>query len=221
MNAPDAEKAHKQFQAMTRERDKETEPITILQWWAKKQNHLWVVGNNDGPPKEMRRLPASCGGCYWTNDRREEKTANALIIDNMYYLGRHSGWRHNKPKYKATTPNVGFIIVIILCDMIILNSFDWTRLNQIKNRNPNQYWIWYAREAASKAIDSGLAELGTLFDANFNLTLSYRRDSDIHHPMGSAETALLNARYKSVLNEDGSVHYEETESGEGWTGFDN
>ena len=123
MHAPDPDETHKLLHAMKNKRKKEIDPITILQWWSRKQNLVWLGGDNDGPPNEMIRLPASCGGCYWTNDRREEKTANALIIDNMYYLGRHAGWRHNKPKYKATTPNVGFIIVIILCDMITLNSF--------------------------------------------------------------------------------------------------
>ena len=26
----------------------ETEPITILQWWSKKHNHVWVGGDFDG-----------------------------------------------------------------------------------------------------------------------------------------------------------------------------
>lgn len=121
MDALDPDEARKLFQVMKNERDlEETEPITILQWWSKKHNHVWVGGDFDGPPKEMTRLPTSCGGCYWTNDRHEEKTANALLIDNMYYLGRNYWKGSTKPKYKANVPNVGFIIIFL--KIIIVNK---------------------------------------------------------------------------------------------------
>lgn len=56
-----------------------------------------------------------------------------------------------------------------------------------------------------------------IYDRSFNLTTSYRRDSDIPRPFGSAEKALLDARYMLVnRTEDGEnvLHYEEIQTGE-------
>ena len=47
--ALDPDEARKLFQVMKNERSlEETEPITILQWWSKKHNHVWVGGDFDG-----------------------------------------------------------------------------------------------------------------------------------------------------------------------------
>ena len=57
-----------------------------------------------------------------------------------------------------------------------------------------------------------------IYDRSFNLTTSYRRDSDIPRPFGSAEKALLDARYMLVneTNSEGEqeLHYEEVQTGE-------
>ena len=87
----------------------------------------------------------------------------------------------------------------------------------IKERNLDQYWIFWAREAASKSVERGLHQMEGLYDQSFNLTTSYRRDSDIPRPFGTAEKALLTARYSlvNVTNpETGTeeLHYVEVNS---------
>ena len=66
---------------------------------------------------------------------------------------------------------------------------------ELKNRNPDQYWVFWPREAASKGIQSGTRAMEGDWDAAFNLTTSYRRDSDIPRPFGDANSALQDARY--------------------------
>ena len=61
--------------------------------------------------------------------------------------------------------------------------------------------------------------MGNLYDRSFNLTLSYRRDSDIPFRYGSIDQALLDARFMKVLHDDSSLHYKEIETGEGSVGF--
>ena len=62
-------------------------------------------------------------------------------------------------------------------------------------RNPDQYWVFWPREAASKGIESGTSAMEGAWDSAFNLTTSYRRDSDIPRPFGDANSALQDARY--------------------------
>lgn len=66
---------------------------------------------------------------------------------------------------------------------------------ELQNRNPDQYWVFWPREAASKGIQSGTRAMEGDWDAAFNLTTSYRRDSDIPRPFGDANSALQDARY--------------------------
>ena len=73
------------------------------------------------------------------------------------------------------------------------------RRPSFKDRNLDQYWIFWPREAASKSVERGFRRMKGLYDRSFNLTTSYRRDSDIPSPFGSAEKALLYARY-SFMN---------------------
>lgn len=79
--------------------------------------------------------------------------------------------------------------------------FDNTRYKNAKNlgdlpdyanRNINsQYWIFWPREAASKGIEKGTSyKLVQEWDSAFNLTASYRRDSDILRPFGDRNNAL-------------------------------
>ena len=63
------------------------------------------------------------------------------------------------------------------------------------DRNPNQYWVFWPREAASKGINSGTSAMKGDWDKAFNLTTSYRRDSDVPRPFGDANSALQDARY--------------------------
>ena len=54
-------------------------------------------------------------------------------------------------------------------------------LPDMKERNTeSQYWVFWPREAASKGIEKGMDfDSVKNWDNAFNLTVSYRRDSDI------------------------------------------
>ena len=104
----------------------------------------------DSPPLKNEILPEQCGGCYWTNDRSLEKDVNALLIDNIRYITHEIG-NISTPTYKNTPPD-------------------------IKHRNSDQYWIFWAREAASKSVERGIRIMKGEYDSAFNLTTSYRND---------------------------------------------
>lgn len=63
------------------------------------------------------------------------------------------------------------------------------------NRTPNQYWIFWPREAASKNIANVGKYTSSTWDGAFNLTTSYRRDSDIPRTFGDAHSILKFVRY--------------------------
>lgn len=64
-----------------------------------------------------------------------------------------------------------------------------------ENRNLDQYWVFFAREAASKNAHAGSEKMYGDWDSQFNLTSSYRHDSDVHRPYGDHNSALQDARY--------------------------
>ena len=135
-------------------------------------------------------LPDQCGGCYWTNDRSLEKNVNAILVDNIRYITHEFG-DMSKPTYKNTPPSV-------------------------ENRNNDQYWIFWAREAASKSVERGIKIMKGEYDGAFNLTTSYRRDSDIPRPFGTKDKALIQSRFRRIETSDNSKeeYYEEVETGE-------
>ena len=69
------------------------------------------------------------------------------------------------------------------------------------NRNiDTQYWVWWPREAASKGRSKGLDYnlVGkTGWDAAFNLTASYRRDSDVTRIWGTTQNIVNEVRWDS------------------------
>ena len=65
-------------------RKSDPDALTILTWWARRRT--WVKGEELGPYKKTVKLPEQCGGCYWTNDRDQEFTADSLLVDNPYYI---------------------------------------------------------------------------------------------------------------------------------------
>lgn len=121
-----------------------------------------------------RKLAPECGGCWLTNDQSMEKTADGILLDNTRFV-RHSRLdKLQKPYYR--TPDMD-------------------------NRNPDQYWIFWPREAASKTPDNACDVMEGEWDSAFNLTTSYRRDSDIPREFGDYQTELKYARYKKKANE--------------------
>ena len=68
-------------------------------------------------------------------------------------------------------------------------------LPDFTNRNTDsQYWVFWPREAASKGIEKGtnynLVKEIHDWDGAFNLTASYRIDSDVVRPFGSTDSVL-------------------------------
>ena len=112
------------FDQNNKKREEDEDSVVILQWWAE---------NPEVHPYMSKSSP-TCGGCYFTNDRTLEKTADALLIDNTRFLTHKDGSKAGKFKdfnwYKETLPE----------------NFD---------RPENQYWVFWPREAASKGMIFG------------------------------------------------------------------
>jgi len=66
----------------------------------------------------------------------------------------------------------------------------------LDDRNLDQYWIFWPREAASKNVEGGAKATSGPWDRAFNLTTSYRLDSDIPRPFGDANSILRFVRYR-------------------------
>ena len=132
----------------------------------------------------MTKSAEQCGGCYFTNDRTMEKSVDAILIDNTRWLTRKQGdvshlieLGHWNP-YKETAPDT-------------------------LDRNQDQYWVFWPREAASKGVERGTELMqNDGWDGAFNLTTSYRRDSDIPRPFGNLNKALIDARFYAEDVED-------------------
>lgn len=79
------------------------------------------------------------------------------------------------------------------------DKFNYGGLPDFANRNTErQYWVWWPREAASKGISWGLdwsivGESG--WDSCFNLTASYRRDSDVTRTWGTTQEMINQLRW--------------------------
>jgi len=185
--AGDGSRQAEAFAQIEQERKADSEAITILAWWARR--NTWTQGPELGPFKQTEKLPEQCGGCYWTNDRDQEQTVDSIVMDNTRFI---TSPEENDGTYHRSRPD-------------------------IQSRNLDQYWIFWPREAASKSVERGSVKMEGIYDRSFNLTTSYRRDSDIPRPFGSAEKALLDARYMLVNrteNGETALHYEEIQSGE-------
>ena len=138
----------------------------------------------------MRKLPPYCGECWFTNQQQFEKQAAGLLIDNTRFVENHG---HGAP--------------------------------DLTDRATDQYWIFWPREAASKNVanfgkyTSGKRYLASFlnlilltkfcvlitcsaknlttgsWDQAFNLTTSYRRDSDVPRTFGDSKSILKFVRY--------------------------
>ena len=115
----------------------------------------------------LKRIPDECGGCWLTHEKHLEKEAAGIIFDHT--------------RYKAA-----------------LNYQYGGGLPDFKRRNTErQYWVWWPREAASKGFGWGM-DWGIVgksgWDSAFNLTASYRRDSDITRTWGTTQKLVNTVR---------------------------
>ena len=60
----------------------------------------------------------------------------------------------------------------------------------VKNRNLSQYWVFANYESASKNVEEQAFLMPEELDGGFNMTYSYRRDSDIVRDFGSTQNIL-------------------------------
>lgn len=159
-------------QLSTRERNKELNkidrPMIILEWFGGGRQKNTLPGTKNKLDTEY--LGRKWNGetfieyekkydCYRTNDRIFEKVADAIVIDYTWLLK------------------------LITHRPIIMQDLPDTRVGF---RNPNQYWIAYSRESAAKLPttakniwEGNFDKHGNSIDQMFNLTMSYRLDSDI------------------------------------------
>ena len=84
-------------------------------------------------------------------------------------------------------------------------------LPDFENRNTeSQYWVWWPRESAAKGRGTGLdydlvGKSG--WDSAFNLTASYRRDSDIVRIWGTAQVNIYKSENKTKSDFLLSIEY--------------
>jgi len=109
-----------------------------------------------------------CGNCVFTMNDEE---ADVLIIDNERLL------EYRKSSHSYFGPGD-------------------TDLDQnlappsIKDRNLSQYWVFANYESASKNVENQALLMPEELDGAFNMTYSYRRDSDIVRGFGSTQNIL-------------------------------
>ena len=70
----------------------------MLYWWAEDPSR---------EPWMRKSSPTRCGGCYFTNNRDFEKTADAVIFDNTRYLTILRGRKANATLYRNHLPEIG------------------------------------------------------------------------------------------------------------------
>lgn len=126
------------------------------------------------------QLPSSCGNCWISNNKNLQTQADSILIDNTFtqtYLLEHGVGRLKKQGIHKWLPD-------------------------LQNRNKKQYWISWMRESAAKGYQNLAAmqrndSLISKWDQSFNLTCSYRRDSDIFRPFEN----LQNFFYRKLLDQ--------------------
>ena len=136
----------------------------------------------------LHKIPEECGSCWLTHERHLEKEAAGIIFDQTRYK---THFKHN------------------------------FGLPDFKHRNTEkQYWVWWPRESASKGMGNGMdwnlvGKNG--WDGAFNLTASYRRDSDVTRTWGTPQKAVNDVRHDYKTGK--VVSYQEHILGELHTSF--
>ena len=69
--------AIERYDMMSNHFNREKGKTTLLQWW-----------NFDVP--FLERLPTKCGGCWTTNNRQQEFSADGILFDNTRYKAAKS-----------------------------------------------------------------------------------------------------------------------------------
>ena len=139
----------------------------------------------------------------WYDNRYDNKSKEFLSFD----YGRN--WKGYKYLYQSS-PSCGSCWFTNdrnfekRADSILIDNTQFPSVNSdvpnTVNRTQNQYWVFWGRESATKGFDTigkfvEPDRFGNILDSSYNLTTSYRSDSDIpYHP--KIDDILVQTRYQ-------------------------
>ncbi|CAG5086938.1 Oidioi.mRNA.OKI2018_I69.PAR.g11410.t1.cds [Oikopleura dioica] len=149
--------AEETFRENLIEYEKEENPTTILNFWS------------GGLPR-LQKISKHCGGCWLTNDKHVEYTADAIIFD-------HTRYRKNLEVETGVMPD-------------FVN----------RNTDSQYWVFWPRESASKgieKGTNHKLVKEIHDWDGAFNLTASCRLDSDAIRPYGNMNLLLKNYVGKS------------------------
>jgi len=149
----------------------DAEPVEIL-WWFSHTGHN-VRQNSKWENHEQ------CGTCILTTDRSKEQTVDAIVVPNgpLQSVLAHGVNRLSQRAGDSDSDDVGF--------------------PDLENRNHSQIWAFENKESAIKGA-SQPATIPREVDSAFNVTMTYRLDSDISRRFGDIETAITAARFNEI-----------------------
>jgi hypothetical protein len=166
------------------------EPIEILAWYeehgrdhstkSKVVKREGAVGQSkQGRRNEDRKIrvaetgpPSVCGDCRLTIDRSKEFTADAILFDNgpMHMWQMHGKFK-GSDYYEKLFPD-------------------------LQNRTRDQFWVFQNRESAIKC-SAQASIISQEIDSAFNLTMTYRRDSDVTRRVSDIKHLITAARFEA------------------------
>lgn len=163
---------------MTRSFRMPQEPIKLLWWFSsngKKHTNLRDMNLTVGEKLDY------CGPCTITANRSLLDIADAIIIGNGPLLKFQKEILINESNAKLGKMPKKEVFSELHPDF--------------HTRNSSQFWVFQNKESAIKNIENQPWMMDPKLDAAFNLTISYRRDSDIVRKYGMTENILRISRF--------------------------
>ncbi|CAG5111975.1 Oidioi.mRNA.OKI2018_I69.chr2.g6240.t1.cds [Oikopleura dioica] len=146
----------------------DAEPVEILWWFAH-------TGHNVRQDSKWENHE-QCGTCILTTDRSKEQTADAIVIPNgpLQSVLKHGVNRLSQRAGDGGDSDAGF--------------------PDLENRNLSQIWAFENKESAIKGSEQP-STIPREVDSAFNVTMTYRLDSDISRRFGDIESVITSARF--------------------------
>ena len=174
----DLEKFKKEYREniLHYQREKSTgDPTVLLIWW--------------GPEYPLlRKIEPECGECWITHEKHLEKEAAGSGF-NLFFECCKMCYDY-KPRKAIIFDNTRYVFAL---HGKLHQQFEQLTMPDFENRNTEtQYWVWWPRETAAKGQENGLnydLVVKSGWDSAFNLTASYRRDSDVQRIWGTPQVS--------------------------------